>query len=148
MYSSATKPIENQDETNRDTQDEVNDSETNEERGEKEKNSGNPENVGDVETEEGTRKKQPLTNSFLFACIFGRCGDGSASVRAQALKTLGDITTDQSDEVKEVITKIFSPGKADRGQVVITDIIEDDNSDPNSLDLLPSGSELIQFLRQ
>ena len=147
MYSSATKPIENQDETNRDTQDEVNDSETNEENGEKEKNSGNPENVGDVETGEGTRK-QPLTNSFLFACIFGRCGDGSASVRAQALKTLGDITTDQSDEVKEVITKIFSPGKADRGQVVITDIIEDDDADPNSLDLLPSGSELIQFLRQ
>ena len=90
--------------------------------------------------------QQPVTNSYLFACIFGRCGDSSASVRAQALKTLGDITTDQNDGVKDVINKIFAPDKINRGQLAFTELLEKNNND--NVELLPSGQELIEFLRK
>ena len=87
------------------------------------------------EREENQNVEEPeavlplLSNSFLFACIYGRCADASASVRAQALKSLGDITTEQSQGVKEVISKIFASGKADRGQLSIPQLLEDESGE-------------------
>ena len=119
-------------------------------RGEREKGAGG--NPGAEDGESSPRpsapRQQPPTVSFLFAVIYGRCGDVSASVRTQALKSLGDITTEQSPEVREVITRIFSADKADRGQVVMTQLLEDEDTDLAAVDLLPSGAELIAFLRK
>eukprot|EP00092_Neocalanus_flemingeri_P019653 GFUD01021285.1.p1 GENE.GFUD01021285.1~~GFUD01021285.1.p1 ORF type:complete len:1759 (-),score=675.16 GFUD01021285.1:47-5323(-) len=95
-----------------------------------------------------TLPNQPISNSFLFACIYGRCGDISASVRAQALKTLGDITGEQTGGVKEVLDTIFSQGKATRGKLSLTEVLEDETLDLSNVDFLPSGGELIQFLRR
>ena len=92
--------------------------------------------------------KQSLSTSFLFACIYGRCGDVSPSVRTQALKSLGDITTEQSQEVKQIITKIFAEDKADRGQVSITEMLDSEDTDLENVDILPSGREIITFLRK
>ena len=75
----------------------ANDAPTNNEsvnRGEREKTpADNADN--DEAAAANNNSNEPLSISFLFACVFGRCGDSSASVRAQALKTLGDITTEQ-----------------------------------------------------
>ena len=66
---------------------------------------------------------QPISNSFLFACICGRCGDVSASERAHTLKTLGGITGDQGRGVKDVLDTIFSQDKASRGKLSLTDML-------------------------
>ena len=95
-----------------------------------------------------TTPSQSISNSFLFASIYGRCGDISASVRAQALNTLGEITGEQADSVKEVLDTIFAQDKASRGPLSLTDVLKDPNMDLPNLDFLPSGDELIQFLRR
>ena len=95
-----------------------------------------------------TSPPQSISDSFLFACIYGRCADISASVRAQALKTLGEITGEQAQGVKKVLDTIFSPDKASRGQLSLTEVLEDPDLDLSSVDFLPSGDELIQFLRR
>jgi hypothetical protein len=69
-------------------------------------------------------------------------------VRAQALKTLREITGEQVDGVKELLDTIFAQDKATRGQFSITDLLEDPNLDLSNVDFLPSGAELIQFLRR
>ena len=77
-------------------------------RGEKEKGSGG---AGGGGGGAGGAVEPILRSSLLFACIYGRCGDISATVRAQALKILGDITTEQRDGVRALLRKIFSPDK-------------------------------------
>ena len=99
-------------------------------------------------TTTATTPSQSISNSFLFASIYGRCGDISASVRAQALNTLGEITGEQADSVKEVLDTIFAQDKASRGPLSLTDVLKDPNMDLPNLDFLPSGDELIQFLRR
>ena len=120
--------------------------------GEKDNESGqsrtNGDEEADVDDDVPANTKQPLSISFLFACIFGRCGDVSPSVRTQALKSLGDITTEQSQEVREIISRIFALDKADRGHVSITEMLQSEDTDLVNVDLLPSGRELIQFLRK
>jgi hypothetical protein len=94
-----------------------------------------------------TLHSQPISNDFLFACIYNRCDDISVSVRAQAFKKLEEITGEQVDCMKEVLDTIFAPDKASRGQVSLTDVLDDPNLDLSNVDFLPSGDELIQFLR-
>ena len=64
-------------------------------RGEREKTPADNADNDDEAAAANNNSIEPLSINFLFACVFGRCGDSSASVRAQALKTLGDITTEQ-----------------------------------------------------
>jgi len=94
------------------------------------------------------RPRQSILNSFLFVSIYGRCGDISASGRAQAPKILGEITGEQPDRVKEVLNTISAQDKASRGQLSLTDVLKDPNMDLPIFDFLPSGDELIQFLRR
>ena len=116
--------------------------------GEKEKESSQESEKNNDEESPASNPQQSLSTSFLFACIYGRCGDVSPSVRTQALKSLGDITTEQSQEVRQIITTIFAPDKADRGQVSITDMLDSEDTDLASVDILPSGREIITFLRK
>ena len=135
MYSAAPVAVANGNEEEEETDPETSQNH----QGEKEKESGeNNDNI----------PKQSLSTSFLFACIYGRCGDVSPSVRTQALKSLGDITTEQSQEVKQIITKIFAPEKADRGQVSITEMLDSEETDLENVDILPSSREIITFLRK
>ena len=62
------------------------------------------------------------------------------------MKTLGEITGEQAQGVKKVLDTIFSPDKASRGQLSLTEVLEDPDLDLSSVDFLPSGDELIQFL--
>ena len=88
-----------------------------------------------------------LRCSLLFACIYGRCGDISATVRAQALKILGDITTEQRAGVRALLEKIFSPDKAHRGELDMAELLQAEDVDLTTIELLPSSSELVRFLR-
>ena len=138
MYSAA--PVGNDQEDG-----ELNPETSQNRQGEKEKESSQEDNN---EERQAATPKQSLSTSFLFACIYGRCGDVSPSVRTQALKSLGDITTEQSQEVRQIISRIFSPDKADRGQVSITELLASEDTDLANVDILPSGREIIQFLRK
>ena len=107
--------------------------------------SAQEEGVQQGEREQRTPASSSST-SFLFACIYGRCEDVSSSVRAQALKILGDITTDHTPAVRELITKIFAPDKPERGPLNMTELLQED-VDLAAVDLLPSSRELLKFLR-
>ena len=107
------------------------------ERGEKEKTSGPV-----VQNQTAA-----ISNKFLFAAIYGRCGDVSASVRAQALKILGDITTDQTPAVRELLNDIFAPDKANRGPLNMPELLQQEDLDLTTFNFLPSSAELVTFLR-
>merc|ERR1719443_2453480 len=109
MYSAAPEPVTN------DNEDGEQNPDTSQNRhGEKEKGSNQESEENNDEESPAAHPKQSLSTSFLFACIYGRCGDVSPSVRTQSLKSLGDITTEQSQEVRQIITTIFAPDKADK----------------------------------
>ena len=71
----------------------------------------------------------------------------SASVRAQALKILGDITTDQTPAVRELLNDIFAPDKANRGPLNMPELLQQEDLDLTTFNFLPSSAELVTFLR-
>ena len=93
-----------------------------------------------------------VSRALLFVCVYGRCSDISPSVRSAALKTLADITAEQSGGVQQLLQQIFTSNTGSRREEGrgLAELLQDPAADLARLEqeLLPSRQELVMFLRR
>ena len=93
-----------------------------------------------------------VSRALLFVCVYGRCSDISPSVRSAALKTLADITAEQTGGVQQLLQQIFTSNTGSRREEGrgLAELLQDPAADLVRLEqeLLPSRQELVMFLRR
>jgi len=97
----------------------------------------------------GSQAAVVFSPKFLFATIYGRCADVSASTRAHALKTLGEITADGGSVTSDIVKELLSDEREGvREKRPISELLQDQEVDLEKIDPLPSSKDFIDFLRR